>query len=57
VVLTQYQQNKGDDCGLQETAEGAAAYPHRRDSNQKVAGLNPRADKVKIWHSAPEQGS
>jgi len=28
-----YQQNNGDDCGLQETAEGAAPYPHRRDSS------------------------
>jgi hypothetical protein len=26
-------------------------------SNQKVAGSNPQADKVKICHSAPEQGS
>ena len=31
--LTQRQQNKGDDRGLQETAEGAAPYPHRRDSS------------------------
>jgi hypothetical protein len=23
----------------------------------KDAGSNPRADKVEIWHSAPEQGS
>jgi hypothetical protein len=29
----QHQQNKGDDSGLQETAEGAAPYPHRRDSS------------------------
>ena len=31
--LTQRQQIKGDDCGLQETAEGAHPYPHRRDSS------------------------
>ena len=27
------QQNKGDDRGLQETAEGAPPYPHLRDSS------------------------
>ena len=27
--LTQRQQNKGDDHGLQETAEGASPYPQR----------------------------
>ena len=26
-------------------------------SNRKVAGSNPRADKVNIYRSAPEQGS
>ena len=31
--LTQRQQNKGDDRGLQETAEGAPPYPHRRDNS------------------------
>ena len=34
--LTQWQQNKGADCGLQETAEGARPYPHRRDSSREV---------------------
>jgi hypothetical protein len=29
----------------------------RWDSNRKVAGSNPRADKVKTCHSAPEQDS
>ena len=31
--LTQCQQNKGADHGLQETAEGARPYPHRRDQS------------------------
>ena len=31
--LTQRQQNKGDDRGLQEIAEGAPPYPHRQDSS------------------------
>ena len=31
--LTQRQQNKGDDRGLQETAEGAPPHPHRSDSS------------------------
>ena len=31
--VTQRQQNKGDDRGLQETAEGALPYPHRRVSS------------------------
>ena len=31
--LTQRQQNKGADRGLQETAEGAPPYPHRRDTS------------------------
>ena len=29
--LTQHQQNKGVDHGLQETIEGARPSPHRRD--------------------------
>ena len=31
--LTQHKQNKEDDRGLQETAEGATPYPHRQDSS------------------------
>ena len=33
--LTQRQQNKGDDRGLQETAEGAPPYPHQQDSSRE----------------------
>ena len=36
--LPQRQQNEGDDRGLQETAEGAPPYPHRRDSTQNIKG-------------------
>ena len=31
--LSQRQQNEGADHGLQETAEGASPFPHRRDHN------------------------
>ena len=37
--LTQLRQNKGDDPGLQETAEGAPPYLHRWDTVEKVASL------------------
>ncbi|CDQ97873.1 unnamed protein product [Oncorhynchus mykiss] len=37
--LTQRQQNKGNYWGLQETAEGTAPHPHRRDSSVESGTL------------------
>ena len=41
--LNQRQQNKGDDRGLQETAEGAPPYPQRRDSSGEGRKLSSLA--------------
>ena len=42
-VWCQRQQNKGDDCGLQETAEGTPPYPHRWDSRGEGSKLSSSA--------------
>jgi hypothetical protein len=41
--LAQRQQNKGDDRGLQETAEGAPSHPHRRNSSGEGEKLSSSA--------------
>ncbi|CDQ85702.1 unnamed protein product [Oncorhynchus mykiss] len=44
--------------GMMDSSLGrqVAKWLERWASNQKVAGTNPRADKVPICHSAPEKG-